>query len=61
MKFALDYSEQLLAVDINISIDEMLDRGWKLMANYFQKYEVGIKETFIEEHWPKKEIKEETV
>ena len=52
MKFALDYSEQLLAVDINISIPEMLDRGWTLFDKYFEKFEVGIKDTFIKQYWP---------
>jgi len=53
LQFAREYAEQLLAVDINISIDEMLDRGWKLMSDYFEPYEVGIKEKFIEQFWPK--------
>ncbi len=52
LDFALDYSNQLLAVDINIEIDEMLDRGWKLLAKYFEKYEVGMKDALIKKYWP---------
>ncbi|MDA0195619.1 MAG: V-type ATP synthase subunit B [Bacteroidetes bacterium] len=51
MKFALDYSNEILAVDINITIPEMLDRGWSLFERYFEKYEVGIKEMFIQKYW----------
>jgi len=56
MKFALDYSEQLLAVDINITIPEMLDRGWTLFDKYFEQFEVGIKDTFVNKYWPGKEV-----
>lgn len=51
LKFALDYSEQLLAIDINIKIDEMLNTGWALMRTYFEKHEVGIKDEFIKKYW----------
>ena len=49
--FALDYSEQLLAIDINIKIDEMLNTGWDLMQKYFEQHEVGIKDEFIKKYW----------
>lgn len=52
LPFALEYSERLLAIDVNISIDEMLDIGWELMQKYFEKYELGIKEKLIEKYWP---------
>jgi V/A-type H+-transporting ATPase subunit B len=51
LRFALDYSEQLLAIDINIKIDEMLNTGWALMRKYFEKHEVGIKDEFIKKYW----------
>lgn len=51
--FAKDYSKELLAIDINIGIEEMLDTGWRLMAKHFKPNEVGIKEEFIQKHWVK--------
>mgnify|MGYP000635276398 CR=1 FL=1 len=51
LSFALDYSEKLLAIDVNISVDEMLDSAWSLFAKYFKKEEVGIKQEFIEKYW----------
>lgn len=53
LKFAHDYSEQLLAIDINIEIDAMLDTGWALFSKYFSKVEVGIKQEFVEKYWKK--------
>ena len=40
-----------LAVDINISMDKMLDTGWLLMKKYFEKYELGIKEELTNKYW----------
>ena len=54
MKFARDYADKLLAADINITIDEMLNRGWELLSGYFEKYEIGIKENLIDAYWPEK-------
>ncbi len=59
LKYALEYSARLLAIDINISIDEMLDIGWELMQKYFEKYEVGIKEKFMEKYWKEEAVANE--
>lgn len=52
LKFSADYTRELLAIDINIPVDEMLDTGWNLLASYFSRNEVGIKEELIEKFWP---------
>lgn len=59
LRFAKDYALQLLAVDINISIDEMLDTGWKLMKSHFEKYEIGIKEELVQKYWAREMIERE--
>jgi V/A-type H+-transporting ATPase subunit B len=51
LNFALDYAGQLLAIDINIKVEEMLNTGWDLMQKYFEKHEIGIKDEFIKQHW----------
>ena len=51
LKFAFDYSEKLLAIDVNIEITEMLDTAWSLFAKYFSKEEVAIKEELIKKYW----------
>lgn len=52
LKFALDYARELLAIDINIEIDQMLDTSWKLFAKYFTKEEVGMKQELVNKYWP---------
>lgn len=55
LDFAREYSKELLAIDVNINTEQMLDTGWKLMAAHFDKTEVGIKDEFIAKHWPEKQ------
>ncbi len=50
--FSKDYKEKLLAVDVNLSVDEMLDEGWKLLSKYFSKNEVGIRDDLTDKYWP---------
>ncbi len=52
LKFAEEYTEQLLAVDVKRSLNEMLDVGWKLLASHFSKAEAGIKEELVAKYWP---------
>jgi V/A-type H+-transporting ATPase subunit B len=52
LTFAKEYSRHLLAIDVNISIDEMLDRGWSLFAKNFKKEEVGIRQVLVDKYWP---------
>ena len=52
LKFAHDYSMKLLAIDINIEVDTMLDTAWQLFAKYFSKTEVAIKNELVQKYWP---------
>ncbi len=51
IKYAKEYSRELLAIDVNIEIDRMLDIAWELFSRYFSKMEVGIKEELINKYW----------
>lgn len=52
LDFAQDYSEKLLAIDVNIEVDEMLDTAWNLFNKHFKKSEVSVKNDLIEKYWP---------
>ena len=49
LDFAKDYSNSLLAIDVNISTDQMLNTAWDLFRKYFNKAELGIKQEIVEE------------
>ncbi len=51
LKFAEDYSERILAIDVNLEIDQMLDQTWRLFQMYMSKDEVGIKQEFVDTYW----------
>jgi Archaeal/vacuolar-type H+-ATPase subunit B len=53
LKFARDYSESILAIDININTIEMLDRTWILLGKYFSQTEVAIKQDMMNKYWKK--------
>ena len=51
LDYAKEYSMELLAIDINIEIDKMLDIGWEILGKYFSKEEVAIKKEIMDAHW----------
>jgi len=53
LDYAKDYATRLLAIDVNITIDETLDTAWELFGKYFTPAETGIKQVFIDKYWKK--------
>ncbi|MBO4657879.1 MAG: V-type ATP synthase subunit B [Bacteroidales bacterium] len=51
LDYAKEYSNRLLAIDVNISITEMLDTAWELFSKYFTKAETGLRDSLIEKYW----------
>ncbi len=51
LDYSKEYSTRLLAIDVNIPINQMLDTGWELFSKYFSKSETGIKQALIEKYW----------
>ena len=49
LDFARDYSNELLAIDVNIDITQMLDTAWALFRKYFNRSELGIKKEIVDE------------
>ncbi len=54
LEFAKAYSEKLLAIDVNIEVDEMLETAYGLFEQYFKPAEVGIREEYVKKYWKKK-------
>lgn len=53
LAFAKAYSNRLLAIDVNLKVDEMLDTAWELFSEHFERHEVGIKDEMLEKFWKK--------
>ena len=53
LSFAKDYSEQILAIDVNVDTEQMLDTTWSLFGKYFTASEVSIKKELVDKYWTK--------
>ena len=51
LDYAKEYSTRLLAIDVNISLTEMLDTAWELFGTHFSKTEVNIKQSLVDKYW----------
>lgn len=52
IRFARDYTEQILSIEVNLEMDPILDRLWRILATHFTREEVGVKEQLIKKYWP---------
>ena len=55
LDFAKEYSNELLAIDVDLKIEQMLDTAWNLFGKHFSKAEVSIKKEFMDKYWTGKE------
>ena len=46
-----EYATRLLSIDVNISVDQMLDTAWEIFGKYFSPAETGIKQALVDKYW----------
>lgn len=46
------FEKEMMNLQVNITLEEALDLGWKLLSECFQRHEVGIKQSLIDKYWP---------
>lgn len=51
IKFSGEYASRLLAIDVRMEPDQMLDYAWSLLSKYFDKSEVGMKQSLTDKYW----------
>ena len=51
LEYAKEYSEKLLAIDVNVEVETMLNTTWELFAKNFSKEEVGVKQELTDKYW----------
>ncbi len=47
------FENQIMDLQVNIPLEDALDRCWEIMAANFAPEETGIRRAIIDEHWPK--------
>ncbi|MBE6394159.1 MAG: V-type ATP synthase subunit B [Lentisphaeria bacterium] len=52
LKYGARFENEMMSLAVNIPLEEGLDLGWKILADCFDKTEVGIKTDLLDEYWP---------
>ena len=55
------FEEKMMNLDVNLSLEDALDMGWKILAECFKPEEVGIKQAIITKYWPKAVVTTEQI
>ncbi|NCD32925.1 MAG: V-type ATP synthase subunit B [Spartobacteria bacterium] len=54
LKYGVRFETELMALSVNIPLEEALDLGWKILADCFEPAETGIPSKLTDTFWPKK-------
>ncbi len=52
LKYGQLFENELMDLSVNLSLEEALDVGWKILSECFEKDETGIKSDLTDEFWP---------
>ena len=56
LEFAFLFEARMMNLEVNLTLEEALDLGWKTLSECFEPQEIGIKQTLIDKYWPKTEV-----
>ena len=52
LKYGELFETKMMDLSVNLSLEDALDLGWKILADCFQKDETGIKSELTDAFWP---------
>lgn len=55
LKYGIMFEEKMMSLKVNISLEEALDLGWRILKTCFSPEETGIRKAIIEKYWDKAE------
>lgn len=53
LNYSYLFEERMMSLDVNLSLEEALDLGWKTLSECFKKEQVGIKKVLLDKYWVK--------
>ncbi len=56
LKYGQMFVSQMMDLTVNISLEDALDSGWKILAECFQPEESGFRSDLINKYWPKPKV-----
>ncbi len=48
------FEQRMMNLEVNLTLEDALDLGWKTLAECFEPQQVGIKEILLNKYWPNK-------
>ena len=54
LKYGVMFEKEMMDLSVNIELVDALDLGWRILADCFEKGEVGIPSKYSDKYWPKK-------
>jgi V/A-type H+-transporting ATPase subunit B len=52
LKYGTLFESNMMDLTVNVSLEAALDKGWKILADCFDRTETGIKTDLLEKFWP---------
>ncbi len=52
LRYGKLFEDKMMNLEVNYTLDEALDLGWKILSECFEPNEVGIKQIMVERYWP---------
>jgi len=52
LKYGDRFENEMMALSVNIPLEEALDRGWRILADCFEPKETGIASKLTDQFWP---------
>lgn len=52
LHYSLLFEQRMMNLQVNFTLEEALDLGWKTLAECFEEHEIGIKQTLVDKYWP---------
>jgi V/A-type H+-transporting ATPase subunit B len=53
LKYGAAFEKEMMDLSVNIPLEEALDLGWRILADCFDRTEVGIPTKLSDKFWPK--------
>ncbi len=54
LKYGARFEKEMMSLAVNIPLEAGLDLGWRILADCFDRTEVGIKSDLLAQYWPEK-------
>jgi len=52
LNYSILFENRMMDLQVNMPLEEALDKGWEMLSECFKPEEVGIKEALIKKYWP---------